>query len=601
MAQFDWTPAGVNNNYSNGLNWKVGGVQQAAPPTNADDARFASGSGNVVVDAASVCKSFVMAAGYANTMSGAATLNVKETFTLVSTATVTYTGIITFSGTTDNGGAGWPITVAGRSLRSITWNGVGGFWTTDGLTYGGAGTAWTVTNGKVSFASRTHASTNASPATLLSVGAGGTVDLDNAVFNDARTTPSASAFVFNAACTVLNGATCAYNLTALTTGVTGLALGGKVFGSVTATALTSGGVRITGTSGTVKALTLSATSGAATGLQIDQALTLTLSQADALTLNANVRIHSDSGGAFSSVSSAFDQHVTGLTIVDSHAVGGGRFVDYAGTDGGGNTGWRFMQSTIGESVQCVWKTRVSVGESTVAAWPVRAAVGESVQCAWRVRAAVGGSVVCRWPVRTAVGESVVCAWRVRAAVGESTSCLWHVRAAVGESTRAVWPVRSAVGESVQVVWSVRTSAGESVAAVWPVRAAAGSSVSAVWPTRAAVGESVSVVWPARNLAGSSAAAVWPVRTSAGSEVAALWPVRAPAGSAVALVWPARALVGDDLTVLWRVQSAQRGLLFCAEVRTRSLSAEVLARSLGAEVRTRSVSVDVLERECDGCQ
>jgi len=98
-------------------------------PVAADDVVATGTSGNLVVTASSVCRSFVMT-NYVGTLSGIGTWSVGDgtagAFTLVSGMTITYTGALTFISTV----TGNNITLDTKVLASaIVFNGVGGVWT----------------------------------------------------------------------------------------------------------------------------------------------------------------------------------------------------------------------------------------------------------------------------------------------------------------------------------------------------------------------------------------------------------------------------------------------------------------------------------------
>lgn len=136
MATFVWTAA-VAGNWSTGANWSVAGVPQAAPPTAADDVLFGSGVGatnsNCTITAASVCRSMIDT-GYTGTKSGSGDLTVGDgsggAVTLAAGATYSGTWTMKFAATSDNAGAGWPVTSNGKTFPgTILVAGVGGKWT----------------------------------------------------------------------------------------------------------------------------------------------------------------------------------------------------------------------------------------------------------------------------------------------------------------------------------------------------------------------------------------------------------------------------------------------------------------------------------------
>lgn len=142
MAERHWVGGTATWDATAGTKWALtnGGAGGEAVPTAADDVYFDSGSGAVTVtttSAVSVCRS-LNCTGFTGTLSiastatglsvgdasgGAFTLSAGMTFTVVSTA-----ARVVFVSTNDNGGAGWPITFAGKVVPHLTFNGVGGKW-----------------------------------------------------------------------------------------------------------------------------------------------------------------------------------------------------------------------------------------------------------------------------------------------------------------------------------------------------------------------------------------------------------------------------------------------------------------------------------------
>jgi hypothetical protein len=135
-----WVGSGTWNSTST-ANWSATsttGATGASVPTVADDVIFDANSGNCTLSTTGTrtCRSLTMT-GYTNTMTlavgtGAWTVGDASggAFTLASGMTLTNSGswTITFAATSTNGGAGWPITTAGKTLPSINLNGVGGRW-----------------------------------------------------------------------------------------------------------------------------------------------------------------------------------------------------------------------------------------------------------------------------------------------------------------------------------------------------------------------------------------------------------------------------------------------------------------------------------------
>jgi hypothetical protein len=122
-------PAG--GNWSSTATWDSGTL-----PTAADDVRLAATSGNVTIDVNSVCRS-LDCTGYTGTLThaSAVTLSIGDGAggALTFFAGMTYTpqagsSSFSFVSTSDNGGAGWPLTFAGKALGSLSFNGAGGRW-----------------------------------------------------------------------------------------------------------------------------------------------------------------------------------------------------------------------------------------------------------------------------------------------------------------------------------------------------------------------------------------------------------------------------------------------------------------------------------------
>lgn len=142
MATITASVAGGNWN-ANGT-W-IGGVQPGA----GDDVLLTATSGNITIPAAvtALCRSLVCT-GFTGSLTFAATtsnLNIGDAsggaLTLVSGMTLTLTGLgtINFVSTSNNGGTGWAVTTAGKTLPNVTFNGAGGKWVqADALTATGA-------------------------------------------------------------------------------------------------------------------------------------------------------------------------------------------------------------------------------------------------------------------------------------------------------------------------------------------------------------------------------------------------------------------------------------------------------------------------------
>lgn len=145
MANRYWVGGTETWNATAGSKWSTtsGGAGGAAVPTAADDVFFNAASGAVTVSTSGVtgfcvarsvtCIGFT---GQINLANVAAALTIGDAsggaLTLSATMTVVHVGSasgISFVSTSTNGGAGWPITTAGKSLQIIRFDGNGGKWT----------------------------------------------------------------------------------------------------------------------------------------------------------------------------------------------------------------------------------------------------------------------------------------------------------------------------------------------------------------------------------------------------------------------------------------------------------------------------------------
>lgn len=122
----------VTWNSSNTALWSAtsGGATGASVPTSADDVFIDANSGTGTIKFATVvCKSLNFT-GFTGTFahdSAGSNLTIHGGLTMVAGMTSGVTsGTFTFASTTDNGGAGWPITTNGKTLPNVTFNGVGG-------------------------------------------------------------------------------------------------------------------------------------------------------------------------------------------------------------------------------------------------------------------------------------------------------------------------------------------------------------------------------------------------------------------------------------------------------------------------------------------
>lgn len=127
MATRTISPSGGTRNWNDTASWV-----EVAVPTSADDVVATASSGNLILNVAAVCRSFDMT-GMVGTVSGASQLSIGDAtggaFKLVAgmgwTAT---TAFLFFVSTSDNGGVGWPLTFAGKTVGSTLFTGAGGKW-----------------------------------------------------------------------------------------------------------------------------------------------------------------------------------------------------------------------------------------------------------------------------------------------------------------------------------------------------------------------------------------------------------------------------------------------------------------------------------------
>lgn len=246
----------------------AGTYVENAVPTAADDIVFTSTSGNFVIAATLACRSFTQQSGYSGTVSGSAAMNVGDAsggaLTLVSTCTWTATGTITFLSSSNNGGAGWGITTAGKTLRSLTFNHASGRWKfLDAVTSGATVTVtagYLETNGMTSVAV-TFSSSGSGVRTLnfsstsWTVSGTGTSWSTGTVTNLTIVANTATVTATGAGCTISCGVT-NYNGTAFVATGSGTVIwaGSSVIGSFTRT----------GTAAKVDGLTLNANMTCAT-------------------------------------------------------------------------------------------------------------------------------------------------------------------------------------------------------------------------------------------------------------------------------------------------------------------------------------------------
>lgn len=100
-------------------------------PTSADDViTNGSSTGTLTIDVASACRSFTIANGVAVTHTSTLAIGDASGGALNYTGagTISGAGVISFVSTSNNGGTGWGITTATKTLPGVTFNGTGGKW-----------------------------------------------------------------------------------------------------------------------------------------------------------------------------------------------------------------------------------------------------------------------------------------------------------------------------------------------------------------------------------------------------------------------------------------------------------------------------------------
>jgi Carbohydrate binding domain len=138
-----------------GGNWNAttAWVEGAIPATG-DNVTVLPSSGTSTINVSMVVGS-VDLTGYVATLnhSSSVTLTVEQSLNFSGswtyTRSSTSTSAITFAATTDNGGAGWPITGGGKTFGNVTFDGTGGRWTLQDTfnVHAASGTTLTLTRG----------------------------------------------------------------------------------------------------------------------------------------------------------------------------------------------------------------------------------------------------------------------------------------------------------------------------------------------------------------------------------------------------------------------------------------------------------------------
>jgi len=226
----NWSAAGTWSNVN------AAGVDNSGPPTAADDVIFELLSGNVTIDAASVCRSLDTTSGTGTyggvlTHNSAITLTIGDatagagnvalklnsgmTFTLGSPSTSAISFVST-SGTTQT------ITTAGKTTGSVTLNGIGGSWQlADAHTIAAAATV-TLSNGTFdlngnacswgTFISNTSTARTLTPgAAAITMTAGGGAAWQSSVVTNLTITANTSTVTLTAAGALWNSATMNFN------------------------------------------------------------------------------------------------------------------------------------------------------------------------------------------------------------------------------------------------------------------------------------------------------------------------------------------------------------------------------------------------------
>lgn len=189
MANRFWVGGTATWDGTAGTKWATtsGGAGGAAVPTAADDVFFDAASGAVVctTSASSICRS-LDCTGYTGTLtlanSGTA-LRIGDASggAMKLVAGMTFGGAgslaaVVFISTADNGGVGWPITTAGKSVPAV-FDGAGGKWQLQDALSGGNNSGISITAG--------HLDTNsqAVSANLSTFSAGGTLTMGSTVWS----------------------------------------------------------------------------------------------------------------------------------------------------------------------------------------------------------------------------------------------------------------------------------------------------------------------------------------------------------------------------------------------------------------------------------
>lgn len=350
----NWTGA-LTTAFATAGNWvdQATGVAFTGSVNNTVLARFGTGTGatntNCATTAGNTCGELSIANAYTGTFSlasgtnglvvGGASLGAVTLGTGMTLTNVGATSGITYVSTSNNGGTGWPVTTNGKTVSISTFNGVGGRWVLQDNLVSASGanqTCCSVTNGTLVCNGKNLTRNSSSGGTNLSVGAGGTVDFTATGTsttisnnNNGALTP----LVFNAGCTITNGADATLNITSGLTGIMSIDLGTKTFGTINLTGVTRTGAVAFISSGTIKALSCPSTSGHT--VRGTAGITLTLSQASALSFTSAITLTATTASSAWTIA-AVGETLVGNSVTDITATGPFYVLD--GTNGGGNTG-----------------------------------------------------------------------------------------------------------------------------------------------------------------------------------------------------------------------------------------------------------------------
>lgn len=352
MANRFWVGGTATWDATAGSKWSgtSGGAGGSSAPGAGDNVFFDANSGAVTITTSGSrsCRS-LDCTGFTGTLAHNGTgISVGDAsggaLTLVSGMTYSGSGTWNFLSTSNNGGSGWTITTAGKSLGGpIILNGVGGKWvlgdafTTTGefrLTNGTFDTLnFNMTLGQLS-------SSNSNTRTLT-LGTS-TITLSQSAASFA--TPIAMLTVTNL---TFSGANATVIISAADASARTLNLGGKTWGTLTYTVASSVGALIITGANTFTTINVS---GGVRTLTLPASTTTTITNFNVFGTAGNLVIINSSTAltaATLSKASGTVSTVDYVTLQDSTATGGAAF--YAGshsTNVSGNTGWSFTDAAV---------------------------------------------------------------------------------------------------------------------------------------------------------------------------------------------------------------------------------------------------------------